>query len=118
MMDQENLLKKLDELFQKISTLEKSLHDKNNPSVIVKMDVKDLHLQELNIDELAFQLEKLDIKELSGMLNLGNTFSPNVNRKQLPKNPAVQKNLQEGQIDKRDDIQININGKPVSYTMN
>ncbi|WP_423798244.1 hypothetical protein [Neobacillus sp. SAB-20_R2A] len=116
-MDQENLLKKLDELFQKISTLEKSLHDKSNPSVIVKMDVKDLHLQELNIDELAFQLEKLDIKELSGMLNLGNTFSPNVNRKQRPKNPAVQKNPQKGQIEKRDDIQININGKPVSYTM-
>lgn len=116
-MDQENILKKMDELFQKISTLEKSLQDKNNPSVIVKMEVKDLHLQHLNIEELAFQLEKLDIKELSGMLNLGNTFSPHVHPKQIPKNPAVQKKPQHQEKEQRDDIQININGKPVSYTI-
>ncbi|MCM3768479.1 hypothetical protein [Neobacillus niacini] len=116
-MDQENLLKKLDQLFQKITTLEKSIQDKNNPSVIIKMDVKDLHLQQLNIEELAFQLEKLDIKELSGMLNLGNTFSPHVHPKQVPKTPTVQKNPQQQETGEKDDIQININGKPVSYTI-
>ena len=75
-MDQEKAINKLEELVQKINLLEKSIHKKNNPPIIVKVDVKDLHLNELTLEELAFHLDKLDIKEISGMLNLGNTFSP------------------------------------------
>jgi hypothetical protein len=116
MMDQDYLMNKLEELLQKFNALEKSIEDKSNPSIIVKIDVKDLHLQELKLEELAFHLEKLDIKELSGMLNLGNTFSPVVQRKPKAKRSSVQGKPQSKE-DSKTDIQININGKSVPYTM-
>lgn len=113
------IMNKFEELYQKINTLEKSIHDNSNPSIIVRMDVKNLHLQELNLDELAFHLDKLDIKELSGMLNLGNTFSPMVHTKTELENPSAQKIPLQQKVkkNKSDDIQVKINGKPVPYTL-
>ena len=84
-MDQEKIMNKLEELAEKINLLETSIHKKSNPPIIVKVDVKDLHLNELTLEELSFHLDKLDIKEISGMLNLGNTFSPRVHPKSKPK---------------------------------
>lgn len=121
LMDQENILEKIDELYQKISRLEKSFHNKNNHPINLNIDVKNLHLQQLNLEELAFHLEKLDIKELSGMLNLGNTFSPNVHRKPLTKKPLSQENPQkqsEEEKGKKEKIQIKINGRSIPYTIN
>jgi anion-transporting ArsA/GET3 family ATPase len=119
MMDQENVMNKLEELFQKVKLLEQSIQAKSNPPIIVKVDVKDLHLNELNLEELAFHLDKLDIKEISGMLNLGNTFSPRVHPKSKPKHPSTQENPQqeEEEKNKADEIQVNINHKPVPYTI-
>jgi hypothetical protein len=119
-MDQTNILLKIDELFKKMNHLEKSLQEKSTPPIIVKMDVKDLHLQELKLEELAFHLDKLDIKELSGMLNLGNTFSPIVHRKPLPKKRTAeenQKKKEDKQQGKTQEIEVNINGKQVPYTI-
>ena len=81
MMDYENMINKLEELVQKINLLEETISKKSNPPIIVKVDVKDLHLNELTLEELSFHLDQLDIKEISGMLNLGNTFSPRVHPK-------------------------------------
>jgi seryl-tRNA synthetase len=112
MMDQDNLLNKLDELYKKINTLEKSVHEQKQPSITIHLDVKDLHLQELKLDELAFHLDKIDIKELSGMLNLGNTFSPSVHRKAKTKTNSPKDKPRK---EKRDEIKVNINGKSVPY---
>ena len=92
MMDHEKMIDKLEELVQKINLLEESIHKKSNPPIIVKVDVKDLHLNELTLEELSFHLDKLDIKEISGMLNLGNTFSPRVHPKSKSKHPSSQEN--------------------------
>ena len=121
-MDQEKMMNKLEELVQKINLLEKSIHKKSNPPIIVKVDVKDLHLNELTLEELAFHLDKLDIKEISGMLNLGNTFSPRVHPKSKPKrkHPSSQENPEHQEEEERNDfneIQVNINHKSVPYTI-
>jgi hypothetical protein len=113
-MDPVNVMNKIEELFQKFNNLEKSIQEKTPPSIIVKMDVKDLHLQELKLEELAFHLEKLDIKELSGMLNLGNTFSPTVHRKPKSNNHSIKATPQK---ERSNEIKININGKSVPYTI-
>lgn len=52
-MSQDDILKKLDELSQKIDTLETSLNHRSHPSLFLKMDVKDLHLQELNLIRIS-----------------------------------------------------------------
>ncbi|KKB75515.1 MULTISPECIES: hypothetical protein [Bacillus] len=110
-MSQDDILKKLDELSQKIDTLETSLNHRSHPSLFLKMDVKDLHLQELNLEEFAFHLDNIEIKDLSGMLNMGNVFSPYIHPK--PKRPPHQKKKR-----KTDEIEVKINGKAVPYTIN
>lgn len=119
-MDQEKAINKLEELVQKINLLEKSIYKKNNPPIIVKVDVKDLHLNELTLEELAFHLDKLDIKEISGMLNLGNTFSPRVHPKSKGKHPPPQENPEHQEEEERNnfnEIQVHINHKSVPYTI-
>ncbi|NHM31203.1 hypothetical protein [Neobacillus terrae] len=108
-MDQEDLVIKIEEIYRKISMLEKTLQEKQSPPIIVNVDIKDLHLNEVNLEELAFHLDKLDINELSGMLNLGNTFSPVVHPKK--------KTAKQEKTDKRNDIQVKINEKQVAYTI-
>src|SRR4051794_23569432 len=120
MMDQEKMINKLEELVQKINLLEESIHKKSNPPIIVKVDVKDLHLNELNLEELAFHLDHLDIKEMSGMLNLGNTFSPHVHPKSKRKHPSSQENPEHQEEEEKNhsnEIQVNINHKSVPFTI-
>lgn len=116
-MEKEKILIKLTELSQKVIELEKFLqHQENHPPIIINMDIKDLHLQELNLDELAFHLEKLDIRELSGMLNLGNTFSPHVHPKQKsPSSPNIKSRQMNAMDERREAIEIRINGKRIPY---
>ncbi|MEK5213813.1 hypothetical protein NYE56_20635 [Bacillus sp. FSL R5-0603] len=109
-MSIDEILKKLEELAQKVHTLEQSSQEKRRPSVFVKMDVQDLNVEKLHLDDLAFHLDHLDIQELSGMLNLGNVFSPHVH----PKSKS-QSRLKKT---KKDDIEVKIDGKPVPYTIN
>jgi hypothetical protein len=122
MMDHENMINKLEELVQKINLLEETISKKSNPPIIVKMDVKDLHLNELTLEELSFHLDQLDIKEISGMLNLGNTFSPRVHPKTKPKrkHPSSQENPEHQEEEERNhfnEIQVKINHKSVPFTI-
>ena len=119
-MDQEKLMNKLEELAGKINLLETSIHKNTNPPIIVQVDVQDLHLNELTLEELAFHLDKLDVKEISGMLNLGNTFSPRVHPKSKRKHPSSEENPEHQEEEKRNDfndIKVNINHKSVPYTI-
>lgn len=121
-MDYEELINKLEELVQKINLLEKSISKKSNPPIIVNVDVKDLHLNELTLEELSFHLDQLDIKEISGMLNLGNTFSPRVHpkSKQKHKHPSSLEDSEHQEEEERndfDEIQVNINHKSVPFTI-
>ncbi|WP_222928599.1 hypothetical protein [Oceanobacillus piezotolerans] len=120
-MDSENMNNKLEELVQKINLLEKSILKQSNPPIIINVDVKDLHLNELTLEELSFHLDQLDIKEISGMLNLGNNFSPRVHPKSKPKrkHPPTQEKPEQKEEEKNNlnEIQVKINDKPVPFTI-
>ncbi|WP_053360801.1 hypothetical protein [Bacillus sp. FJAT-27251] len=116
-MEQEKMMHTLEKLADKINSLEASIHDRTNPPIIVKVDVKELHLNELTLEELAFHLDKLDIKEISGMLNLGNTFSPRVHPKSKPKQPPSHENPEPREEEELNEIQVQVNHKSVPYTI-
>ncbi|WP_066265170.1 hypothetical protein [Heyndrickxia acidicola] len=114
-MDNQTLMESLEKLTKKVNALEKSLQN-NHAKVQVQVDIQEFNLKELNLEELAFHLDKLDIQELSGMLNLGNTFSPMVTRK---KSEEKAKRRQPNPLNKNNkEIKINISGKPVPYSFN
>ncbi|MBT2640580.1 MULTISPECIES: hypothetical protein [unclassified Bacillus (in: firmicutes)] len=68
-MDSQEIVKMIQKLNEKIDSLQKSDFHFHIEKVTVE------HLQ---LEELAYHLDKIDIKELSGMMNLGNSFSPNL----------------------------------------
>lgn len=106
-MDNSTYHKNLEELQQRMEKLEKFFHDWKSPTINIKLEFEHLHLNELNLEHLIFNLHNLDIHELSGMLNLGNTFSPTIRKK-------GEENEQQND---NQDIGINLNGKPLSYTI-
>ncbi len=68
-MNEAELLRRLQRLEQKLDAILKQ--GKGTPQTVF---VETLHMYEPKVEQLTFQLEQLDIKELSGALNLGNNF--------------------------------------------
>lgn len=116
-MTAENISEVLNSFAKRMDRLEKVLQEKPDARIHFEIRIQDFHLNELNLEELAFHLDRLDIKELSGMLNLGNTFSPVVQ----PKGKKLERGsgfaLTPPDLDDGQDIQILINGEPVAYSV-
>jgi hypothetical protein len=83
-MDNQTLMESLEKLVKKVNELEKSLQN-NHATIQVQIDIQEFNLKELNLEELAFHLDKLDVQELSGMLNLGNISPPWLIEKKVKK---------------------------------
>ncbi|WP_409273708.1 hypothetical protein V1499_03070 [Neobacillus sp. SCS-31] len=138
-MSTEKIIESLLNFAERLDRLENAVKESNNSKIHFDIHINDLHLNELNLEELAFHLERLDIQELSGMLNMGNTFSPKVHGKEkvnelVPeRNSALfleKENVEDTSTETKKgketfletersgrDIQILINGDPVSYSL-
>ncbi|RDU36053.1 hypothetical protein DRW41_15815 [Neobacillus piezotolerans] len=117
-MSTEKIIESLVKFAERLDRLENALNDSQKSKIHFDIHINDLHLNELNLEELAFHLERLDIQELSGMLNLGNTFSPKVHGKEKLNEPVPEDSPESSSEEKDDrDIQIMINGEQVSYLL-
>lgn len=59
--------------------------------------IENLNIKQASLDKLLFQLEKIDVKELSGTLNLGNNFYTPENEEDRPSDsssPELRKLIQ------------------------
>ncbi|MDC3417385.1 hypothetical protein [Aquibacillus salsiterrae] len=57
---------------------------------LIYINIEHLEIQTANVEELIYKLEKLDIKELSGALNIGNNLGTTVNKQ--PKQKTTDNN--------------------------
>ncbi|WP_230932456.1 hypothetical protein [Priestia sp. TSO9] len=79
----EKVLNILQNIEKRLTSLEKNLHELSKEKVhSFHLDIK--NVETLNLDELSYYLEHIDVKELSGTLNIGNTFPAQTNRYQAP----------------------------------
>ncbi|GGJ10633.1 hypothetical protein GCM10010885_19790 [Alicyclobacillus cellulosilyticus] len=67
----------------------------------VQVTIQHLHVERATLDQLLFRLDRLDIDELSGSLNLGNNFGtelvrPVVQRDRTPTQGSARKGAQPG----------------------
>lgn len=46
----------------------------------VQVNVQSLHVDKASLEQLSFRLDRIDIDELSGSLNLGNNFGTNASK--------------------------------------
>lgn len=117
-MSTEKIIESLVKFAERLDRLENALDDSKNSKIHFDIHINELHLNELNLEELAFHLERLDIQELSGMLNLGNTFSPKVHGKEKLNEPLHEGGLESSSEEKGErDIQVIVNGERVSYSL-
>ncbi|NOU77207.1 hypothetical protein GC098_38595 [Paenibacillus sp. LMG 31458] len=56
-----------------------------------KIHIDTLHIHQPVLENLTFRLDQLDIKELSGSLNLGNNFGAKPNEKSVPVDEAFKR---------------------------
>jgi len=80
--------KALHELTTKIGQLEKILEKMLENGVTHEVTIENFNVHDPVLKELTFRFDKLDVKEVSGALNLGNNFGvkmgENVQSKRLP----------------------------------
>lgn len=83
-------------LEQRLRKLEEQLADLSAKHPRIHID--NLHVHQPVLENLTFRLDQLDIKELSGSLNLGNNFGAKPNGK--AQDEAVDKAFQRSQVSK------------------
>lgn len=115
----------LQEIVEKIDAIQKKLHEIPKETTVYHITIQNLDIHDPVLKELTFSLENLDIKELSGALNMGNNFGPKVEQK--PKNEQEQKPDKKEQTEEQDkktaeqpdngEITVKVNGAPVNYTV-
>ncbi|WP_079508958.1 hypothetical protein [Mesobacillus jeotgali] len=110
-----NLIKNLNDKLDSMQTRECHFH------------IDKVTIDQLQLEELSYQLDKIEIKELSGMLNLGNAFSPEIQSMKskskpvdIKPSPDKQGKTQENEDRQQEDtgktdieLQIIVNGKEI-----
>src|SRR4051794_26347972 len=80
----EKVLNILETIEKRLTNLERNMNEFSKRMVhSLHLDIK--NVQTLNLDELSYYLEHIDVKELSGTLNIGNTFPSQASQFQAPR---------------------------------
>lgn len=69
----------IQQLFQKITQLEQSINQLSKP-IIEQVTIEKMIVQNPVLENIEFSLDKIDVKELSGALNIGNNIGVTVDK--------------------------------------
>lgn len=118
----------LQDIVEKIEAIEKRLKEISGQSTVYHITIQNLDIHDPVLKELTFSLENLDIKELSGALNMGNNFGPKVEQKPKNEQETKQENNEKSEETAEPEqktpdqnhysnITVKVNGTPVNYTV-
>jgi hypothetical protein len=126
----EKVLNILQNIEKRLTDLEKNMNELSKKTVhSFHLDIK--NVQTLNLDELSYYLEHIDVKELSGTLNIGNTFPAQTNQYQAPRKKG-EKTTNDSDVNRKSgsqnnkaknkekgpsEISVKINERSVPYTL-
>lgn len=126
----EKVLNILQNIEKRLTDLEKNMNELSKKTVhSFHLDIE--NVQTLNLDELSYYLEHIDVKELSGTLNIGNTFPSQTNQYQVPGKKG-EKTTNESDVNRKSgsqnnkaknkekvpsEISVKINERSVPYTL-
>lgn len=72
--------KALEKVESRLVQLEHSLQELIKQGTSYEIVIEELNIHDPSLDNLTFRFDKLDVKEVSGALNLGNNFGVNVHQ--------------------------------------
>jgi ABC-type transporter Mla subunit MlaD len=87
----------LQHIGQSLEQIEKQLQSLSDKSTEYHVHIEELNVNHPVLENLTFRLDQLDIKELSGALNLGNNFAAQTDKK--PKKEKPENLSQQGKTD-------------------
>ncbi|GGH87723.1 putative FlaG/YvyC family protein [Pullulanibacillus pueri] len=96
--------KQMDELTKKMEQLEVSLQKLVDQGITYDVHIDHLNVHDPVLKSLTFRFDKLDVKEVSGALNLGNNFGVKVDAKpksQQSKTPSKEKTVPKATLKKQ-----------------
>lgn len=105
-LNEGSILKVLQNIEKRISRLEEKL---NGEQKNYKFHIE--NVENMKLENLSYHLENIDVKEVSGTLNIGTTF-----REDLSTSIQTQK-MQSERKSKTEDISIIINDKKIPYKL-
>ncbi|MFP7735144.1 hypothetical protein ACLHDF_17320 [Priestia aryabhattai] len=125
----EKVLNILQNIEKRLTSLEKNMNELSKRTAhSLHLDIK--NVETLNLDELSYYLEHIDVKELSGTLNIGNTFPSRTNQVQATgekgkkttidsdANLNSRKNIEAKNKEKGpSEISVKVNEKSVPYKL-
>ena len=121
-MNENALINILQNIEKRLSSLERNLNELSKRTAHSShLDIK--NVQTLNLDKLSYHLDHIDVKELSGTLNIGNTFPPQKSQYQSggKKNKKTSSKSQyygvKNKEEESSEISVKINGKSVPYRL-
>lgn len=127
-----------EQLFDRVKQLEQKLIDftneiksiKDHTKIEYNVYVEKIDVHTLTLDDLQFSIENIDVNELSGAMNIGNTFSPSVDQKQKATQkeekakqefvnniPQIKERTNQQKTTSEQGIKIIVNGKQVRHTV-
>lgn len=92
---QQNTLRRLE---KKIEHLEDALQKIINQGFSYDITIEELNIHDPVLENLTFRFDKLDVKEVSGALNLGTTFGVNVHQKEKKKSERSTQTRTDGPV--------------------
>ncbi|AXI28868.1 hypothetical protein CIB87_07540 [Priestia megaterium] len=126
----EKVLNILQNIEKRLTDLEKNMNELSKKTVhSFHLDIK--NIETLNLDELSYYLEHIDVKELSGTLNIGNTFPSQTNQYQVARKKG-EKTANESDVNRKSgsqnhkaknkekgpsEISVKINERSVPYKL-
>ncbi|MEN8700364.1 hypothetical protein [Bacillus infantis] len=85
----------------------------------IHLEINEVNIESFQLDQLSYFLDRIDVKSLSGMMNLGNSFYTPANKRKAQtgkkKNASQTKTAEKNSGDAG--IRIFINGKEIPYAM-
>ena len=97
-LEDESFLTLLRKIEKRLHALEEAVNAQNLSRQTFHID----RVQTMNVHELVYRLENIDVKQVNGTMNIGNTF--------------LSKSRQ--QLKRENDISIIVNGKHIPYEIN
>jgi hypothetical protein len=121
-LDEKALLIILGKLNERLAEAEgrlKELEKEKSSGHSIHLEINEVNIESFQLDQLSYFLDRIDVKSLSGMMNLGNSFYSPANKRKPPADNggSTSQTKKEKKISGDAGIRIFINGKETPYAM-
>ncbi len=121
-LDEKALITILGKLNGRLADMEgrlKELEKEKSSGHNIHLEINEVNIESFQLDQLSYFLDRIDVKSLSGMMNLGNSFYTPANKQKVQTGKKGNAKGTKAAEKNRDyaGIRILVNGKETPYAL-